>query len=236
MLPAEKPTMIKKVSFLLFLFAVVSVLCRENAPKAQETSSSTLRSVSTLSWSVPAATTISEYDPIIRQVASDRGYDWRLISAIAMQESRFDHDVVSKAGAVGLMQVMPAVARGFKVSPDKMTDPLTNVKLGVELLNEISRTFRFPDYISERDRLSIMLAAYNCGPGRVLDARRLAAKYGEDHNSWSVVSKYLGLLDDPLYYEDEVVRCGSFRDDAQTLGFVRKVLRYYDSYRELAAL
>ncbi len=80
-----------------------------------------------------------------------------------------------------------------------------------------------------------MLAAYNCGPGRVLDARRLAAKYGENHNAWSTVSKYLSALDDPFYYEDEVVRCGRFRDDAQTLDFVSKVLRYYDSYRQIAA-
>ncbi len=215
----------------------MSGFCRANAPELPETLSTTPWSEDAPAWATPVATTIiSEYDHVIRRVASDKGYDWRLISAIAMQESRFNHDAVSKAGAVGLMQVMPAVARGFKVSPDKMTDPLTNVRLGVGLLDEIGKTLRFTHSVSERDRLSITLAAYNCGVGRVLDARRLAVKYGENHNSWSVVSKYLSLLEDPLYYGDEVVRCGRFSDDAQTLGFVSKVLRYYDSYRELAAL
>jgi membrane-bound lytic murein transglycosylase F len=230
--------MTKKAGFLLIFFAATSGLCRANTPETETPENlSTPWSGYTLSWSAsPETTIISQYDPVIRQVASERGYDWRLISAIAMQESRFDHDVVSGAGAVGLMQVMPAVARGFKVSLDKMTDPHTNVSLGVGLLDEISGTLRFTRAVSERDRLSIILAAYNCGLGRILDARRLAVKYGENHNSWSVVSKYLGHLEEPLYYEDEVVKCGRFRDDAQTRGFVGKVLRYYDSYRELAAM
>jgi membrane-bound lytic murein transglycosylase F len=187
-------------------------------------------------WNVREATQISDYDPIIREVASSRGYDWRLISAIACAESRFRSDAVSGAGAVGLMQVMPSVARSLGVPPQKMYDPLVNVTMGVTHLERIAETFRFPRTISERDRLSITLAAYNCGPGRVLDARRLAAKYGENHNSWSVVSKYLGLMGDPAYYADEVVRCGIFRDSAQTLGFVRNVMRYYDSYCRIAAL
>lgn len=182
------------------------------------------------------AIVISEYDAIIRQVAADKGYDWRFISAIAFAESRFDHEVVSGAGAVGLMQIMPVVARQFKVDPLHMSDPHTNVILGVELLDYIGKTLRFPSSMHEKDRLSIMLASYNCGMGHVLDARRLAVKYGEDPNSWNVVSKYLRLKSDPEYYEDEVVRCGAFYDNGQTLGFVKKVLRYYDSYCELAVL
>lgn len=179
---------------------------------------------------------ISEYDHIIRQIAADKGYDWRFVSAIAYAESRFDHEVVSGSGAVGLMQIMPVVARQFKVDPLHMSDPHTNVILGVELLDYIDNTMRFPRSTPEKDRLSIMLASYNCGMGHVLDARRLAVKYGENPNSWSVVSKYLRLKSEPEYYEDEVVRCGAFYDTGQTLGFVKKVLRYYDSYCELATL
>jgi membrane-bound lytic murein transglycosylase F len=188
----------------------------------------------TPSWD--SQSVISQYDPIMREVATDKGYDWRLIAAIANAESRFDHDVVSGAGAVGLMQIMPVVARQFKVDPQHVADPHTNVTLGVELLDYIEGTFRFPARISEHDRLSIILASYNCGMGHVLDARRLARKYGENPNSWRVVAKYLELKSDPTYYEDEVVRCGAFYDNRQTLGFVRKVMRYYDSYCRLAAL
>lgn len=183
-----------------------------------------------------AGVVISEYDPIIRKIASEKGYDWRLISAIANAESRFEHDAVSNAGAVGLMQVMPVVARQFKVDPMHIGDPHTNVTLGVELLDYIGSTIRFPESTPEKDRLSIILASYNCGMGHVLDARRLAAKYGENPNSWSVVARYLELKGEPEYYEDDVVRCGRFVDNRQTLGFVKKVMRYYDSYCQMAAL
>jgi membrane-bound lytic murein transglycosylase F len=229
--------MTKKIKFLLILLAALgSGICKAGPLPAPVNSPGPWREYAPR-WSSPGTDPIiSQYDPVIRQVASDRGYDWRLISAIANAESRFDHDVVSYAGAVGLMQVMPSVAKGFKVPRHEMTDPLTNVKMGVGLLEQISNTLRFPRSISERDRLSIILAAYNCGPGRVLDARRLAVKYGENHNLWSVVSKYLRLLSEPAYFEDEVVRTGAFYDNAQTLGFVRKVLRYYDSYCQIASL
>ncbi len=179
---------------------------------------------------------ISKYDPIIRQISKEKGYDWRFISAIAFAESRFDNSAVSGSGAVGLMQIMPVVARQFKVDPLHMSDPHTNIVLGVELLDYIGSTLRFPDSTPEKDRLSIVLASYNCGMGHVLDARRLAAKYGENPNSWSVVSKYLELKNEPEYYGDDVVRCGQFVDNRQTLGFVKKVMRYYDSYCKLAVL
>lgn len=179
---------------------------------------------------------ISEYDGIIREVAAENGYDWRLISAIAYAESRFNSHAVSGAGAVGLMQVMPVVARQFGADVRQMKDPRVNVTLGVRFLDYIGNSMRIPASTHEKDRLSIILAGYNCGLGHVLDARRLAAKYGENPNSWNVVSRYLKLKSDPEYYGDEVVRCGAFYDNGQTLGFVRKVMRYYDSYCEIAML
>ncbi|MDR1671564.1 MAG: transglycosylase SLT domain-containing protein, partial [Alistipes sp.] len=100
--------MTKKISFLLILFAaILSVggVCEAAPMGAPENSPGPWTEYAPL-WSTPGEEqVISQYDPLIRRVASDRGYDWRLISAIANAESRFDHDVVSYAGAVGLMQV-----------------------------------------------------------------------------------------------------------------------------------
>lgn len=225
-----------KLSFLTFLLAALS-FGNTRAAQPENSSAQILTPYAgyTPAWSLPEIV-ISEYDPVIREVASGSGFDWRLISAIAFAESRFDHDVVSRSGAVGLMQVMPSVARGFKVPRAEMHDPHTNISLGVGHLEQIAETFRFPRSISERDRLSIVLASYNCGLGHVLDARRLAVKYGENHNSWDVVAKYLRLKSEPQYYDDEVVRCGAFFDNSQTIGFVGKVMRYYDSYCEFAML
>jgi membrane-bound lytic murein transglycosylase F len=186
-----------------------------------------------LLWPVPR-TRISEWDSVIRHASDYQGYDWRFVSAVACVESGFRSGVVSRAGAVGLMQVMPSVARQFDVPFDRMTDPFTNVMLGIDLLKSISRTFRFPDSTSDRDRWSIILASYNAGAGHVLDARRLAIKYGENHNSWEVVSKYMILKTLPDYYMDEVVRSGDFYGSGQTLEFVRKVLSAYDCYTRKA--
>jgi membrane-bound lytic murein transglycosylase F len=185
-------------------------------------------------WNSQSA--ISEYDPIMQQVAYLNDYDWRLIAAIANAESRFDRNIVSSAGAVGLMQIMPDVARQFNVDPVWVDDPYTNVELGVELLNHIEETFRFSPATTTQDRLSIILASYNCGIGHILDARRLAVKYGENYNSWPIVAKYLELKSDPAYYNDEVVKCGAFYDNCQTIGFVRKVMTYYNDYCLIASL
>jgi membrane-bound lytic murein transglycosylase F len=226
--------MTKKVFFLIMLFAVMSggkVEGRVTGDDASSQDSNTFTG-SFLMWPLPQQI-ISEYDPIIRHVADSRGYDWRFISAIAYAESNFKPNAVSRMGAQGLMQVMPAVAKDLGVARDKMRDPLTNVTMGVDVLDRISGTLRFPGSISERDRLSITLAAYNSGVGHVLDARRLALKYGENYNSWRVVSKYLVLKSLPEFYEDEVVHSGAFRGSNETLGYVTKVLRYYDKYREL---
>ena len=174
--------------------------------------------------------TISVYDNIIRRISNEEGNDWRLMSAIVYHESRFIPDVVSKQGAKGLMQIMPVVARQFNVPQEQVLDPETNVRLANMLLNRIESTLRLPSTISEKDRMSIILASYNGGIGHVSDARRLARTFGENPNSWDVVSRYLALKSEPAYYEHEVVKCGRFTGFKQTSAYVRDVLNRYDKY------
>lgn len=183
-------------------------------------------------WQDPTSLlpSISDYDNIIRDIARSKGYDWRFISAIACAESRFDENCVSKVGARGLMQIMPIVARQFGVPDTVITDPSTNVRLGVELLNHISGNLKFSTSTSYEDRISIILAAYNCGMGHVRDARRLALSQGENPDSWPVVAMYLKLKFNPEYYMDDVVKFGQFEDSEQTVTFVNRVLKNYDVY------
>ncbi len=179
-------------------------------------------------WMPPWEVRTSRFDPVFRYVARCEGYDWRLVSAIARAESRYDPEVVSRAGAVGLMQVMPHVALRLGASVDEAMQPMVNVELAVAHLDEIAAVLRFPPRLGERDRLSIIMAAYNSGLGHVLDARRLAVKYGENYNSWAVVAKYLELLALPEYFEDEVVRAGPFHGARQTRRLVGRVWRFYN--------
>lgn len=174
---------------------------------------------------------ISEYDAVFQTVASEENLDWRLVSAIAYNESRYRADVVSPRGATGLMQVMPATARAFDVPVDRLKDPETNVRVAVKLLREIERVLRFSADTPAEERHKMMLASYNGGIGHVMDARRLAEKYGADPDKWDDVAKYLKLKAQPRYAADEVVDCGVFRGASETLRFVAHVSVKYDDYR-----
>lgn len=173
---------------------------------------------------------ISMFDKLIRRVSRDEGYDWRLISAIAYSESQFDPYLTSPKGARGLMQVMPSVARQFNVKVGEMMDPEVNLKIATRLLRKIERSLRVAAGTPAKDRISMVLASYNCGLGHVIDARNLARKYGGNPDSWEDVSRYLELKADPLYTEDEVVKCGYFGSSGQTQAYVDKVMRKYSSY------
>lgn len=180
---------------------------------------------------------ISPYDDVFREVSLRYGYDWRFVAAIAYAESKFKDSIVSGAGAVGLMQITPVVARHFGVSPDSLFNPRTNIDLGVRLLQSYGDSFRFPQGTRDRDRISIMLASYNCGIGHIYDVRRMAVRDGADYNSWTVLQKYLDMKSEPEIYGDSVVvRCGRFDDVKQTTTFVRRVLNRYDYYKNLSAI
>ncbi|WP_418992744.1 transglycosylase SLT domain-containing protein [Alistipes sp.] len=173
---------------------------------------------------------ISVYDNLIRNISEQEGHDWRLMSAIAYHESRFTADITSRSGARGLMQIMPSVARQFDVPQERVANPETNVWLANKLLSKIKTTLRLPESTSEKDRMALVLAAYNSGIGHVSDARRLARANGEDPNSWEVVARYLQLKADPAYYENAVVKCGRFTGSRQTLAYVNDVIGRYDKY------
>lgn len=178
---------------------------------------------------------ISAYDVLMRRIAREEGLDWLLMSAIAYNESRFESDLISKRGAVGLMQVMPRVGRQFNVEKELLTDPETNIRLAGRILKKIDASLKLGASASEDDRMSIILACYNSGIGHVSDARRLARNNGENPNSWEVVVRYLHKKADPEFYENELVRCGKFTGSRQTEAYVREVMKRYDTYREMTA-
>lgn len=177
---------------------------------------------------------ISKFDPLMKRIGKESGYDWRFMSAIAYCESRFKEGLVSKRGAAGLMQVMPIVARHFKVPVSHIYNTETNVRLACRLLAEFETMLRIPESTPDSDRLSIILASYNAGVGHVQDARRLAKADGANPNSWAVVSKYLKLKADPAYYTRPEAKAGRFSGSRETLGFVELAMSKYSDYCEIA--
>src|SRR5262249_4201475 len=107
---------------------------------------------------------ISPFDYLIVHHAKAEGFDWRLIAALIFEESRFDPKSRSDKGAYGLMQVRPIAAEAVGAARFKAPDD--NVKTGVRYLRQLDTMFH---EAQGRDRLSLVLAAYNVGPGHVRD-------------------------------------------------------------------
>ena len=178
--------------------------------------------------------TISAYDDLMQRIGEEEGQDWLLMSSIAYNESRFQNDLISRSGAIGIMQIMPIVGKQFNVSKEDIAEPETNIRLAVMLLEELEAMLKMPASTPQSDRISIILASYNGGIGHVFDARRLARNNGENPNSWEVVARYLRAKADPAVYESELVRNGRFTGSKQTEAYVKNVMNRYDYYRKMA--
>lgn len=170
---------------------------------------------------------ISKYDKMIKEIANEYNWDWRLISAIIYHESRFNENAGAWTGAYGLMQIMPATAEAYGVY--NIENPQQNVKGGILLLNALNNQFvkNIPDSIQ---RVKFVLAAYNIGLGHVNDAQRLAEKYGKNPLIWEQnVEIFLEHKMEEKYFKDEVVRWGYCRGEEATK-FVRNVTNNYNQY------
>ena len=99
----------------------------------------------------------SAFDAIILAEAKRWNLDASLVSAVIRAESNFQPRSVSRKGARGLMQLMPATARRFGV--DRPFDPRANVRGGVRYLRELADRYA--------GRPDLVLAAYNAGESAV---------------------------------------------------------------------
>lgn len=146
------------------------------------------------------------YRALIISSAREAELDPALVAAVIYCESRFDPSAVSPAGAVGLMQVMPATAlwlseqEGWKPPEgEALADPAVNIALGCAMLRRMINLYRDAD---------TALAAFNAGPGRV-DEWLADARYSADGRT---------LTDIPY---------------PQTSAYVRKVRAAYEKYQAL---
>lgn len=174
--------------------------------------------------------TISKYDALIKQYAVKEAFDWKLIAAIIHQESRFRPQIVSPVGAYGLMQLMPSVAKTYKINFSKLSSPELNIATGTKYLRWIYNHFDKPEFSNE-DKIKFSLASYNAGIGHIHDARALAIKYKLNPNVWSDnVEVMLLNKSTRKYYSDPVVKHGHCRG-FETRVYVRNIMQYYEHYQ-----
>lgn len=172
---------------------------------------------------------ISHYDDLFRRYAKEIGWDWRLLASLAYTESNFNPNVVSWAGAKGLMQLMPATSRVMGVPPGKEQDPEESIKAAVKYIANMQRTFS--KVTDKEEQAKFILAAYNCGIGHVTDAMALAEKYGRNRYLWEHhVAHYMLLKSNKEYYQDPVCKNGYLRG-SDTYEFVREILARAELYK-----
>ncbi|MDR0713382.1 MAG: transglycosylase SLT domain-containing protein [Bacteroidales bacterium] len=173
---------------------------------------------------------ISPYDDLFRKYSPEINWDWRLLASLVYHESRFKHGVRSKAGAYGLMQMMPSTMRNYGV--DTTSSLEKHIAAGVKYLKYLD--YMMSKYVPDpNERVKFVLASYNIGPGHVLDARRIAKKYGKNASVWeNSVDSCLLRKREPMYYNLPEVRYGRCRGK-ETYAFVVQVMKRYSSYKEM---
>jgi membrane-bound lytic murein transglycosylase F len=173
---------------------------------------------------------ISQWDDMIRRASTDINWDWRLLSSLICQESRFKPYVESGAGAYGLMQIMPVTGKYFGI--DIMSSPANNIKAGTLYISWLQSVFE-SKVADENERMKFILASYNAGPGHVLDAMKLAAKNGMDPQKWDGnVAVWMLKKTDPRYYNDVEVKSGYFKG-TESVNFVAEILDRYEHYKNI---
>jgi soluble lytic murein transglycosylase-like protein len=123
------------------------------------------------------------YDSIIADAAKTYRVDATLIRSVMNAESGFDPSAVSRAGAMGLMQIMPEIAIAFGV--EHPFDPRENVMAGARLLRELLD--------QHQGDIPLVLASYNAGPGAVADWGGVVPPFAETQG---YVKRVTGLLAD----------------------------------------
>jgi len=140
-------------------------------------------------------------------------FDPLMLAAQGYQESQLRQDVRSPAGAVGVMQLMPATGAAMKVGNIAILEP--NIHAGAKYMDHLMSTY-FPDaHFDEQNRTLLALASYNAGPGRIVQMRKLAQTRGLDPDVWFnnvelVVAEKVGI---------------------ETTTYVRNIFKYYIAYK-----
>jgi len=118
---------------------------------------------------MPSAADIARYTPIIEAAARAHGVDSALVHAVISAESGYNQKAVSRTGARGLMQLMPATAERYGVQ--NIMDPRENIVAGVKYLRDLLQMFQ--------GNMELAVAAYNAGENAVIRYGNKVPPYAE---------------------------------------------------------
>ena len=170
---------------------------------------------------------ISRYDHLFMRYSGTARMDWRLMAAQCYQESCFDPNAKSWAGACGLMQIMPSTAAHLGLPMSAIHDAEANVAAAARYMAELQG--HFSDVGDPAQRALFALAAYNGGFHHIRDAMALTKKHGGNPQNWGHVREYVLRLTQPAYYRDPAVKYGFMRG-TETADYVDRIRARWSEY------
>ncbi len=163
---------------------------------------------------------LPKYQKLFQEAAKKYRLDWRLLAAMAYQESHWNPRAISPTGVRGIMMLTQITAKQMGVK--KRTDPVQSIEGGARYIRMLKD--RLPKEITEPDRNWLALAAYNIGYGHLMDGREITHQTGGNPNLWMDVKKKLPLLRDKAWYRK--TRFGFARGD-EAVQYVENIRNYY---------
>jgi membrane-bound lytic murein transglycosylase F len=162
-------------------------------------------------------TTLPDLQPLFEKYAQN--IDWRLLAAIAYQESHWDPLAKSPTGVRGVMMLTRATAGGLNV--DDRTDAEQSIRGGAQYLSHLMD--KMPESIPQDERIWFALAAYNMGYGHMLDARKLTAQQKGNPDSWADVKQRLPMLNQKRFFSRTTY---GYARGTQAYNYVENIRRY----------
>jgi membrane-bound lytic murein transglycosylase MltF len=159
---------------------------------------------------------IAKFEKVIdyfRKYGSQYDIDFLLMMAQGYQESRLDHKARSKAGAIGIMQVMPATGKELKVGDIRQLEP--NIQAGVKYIRFMVDQYYKDEPMDPLNKGLFAFAAYNAGPNRIDQFRKLANKRKLDPNVWF----------------NNVELIAAEKIGRETVTYVANIFKYYLAYQ-----
>ena len=151
--------------------------------------------------------------PLFRKYAPRYRLDYLMVAALGYQESRLAQEARSAAGAIGIMQLMPATGAALGVGDITQAEP--NVHGGIKYLRQLLDRHITGDGVDEQNRTLLALAAYNAGPTRIAALRAEAAQLKLDPDVWF----------------NNVELVAERRIGHETVSYVRNIYKYYAAYK-----
>ncbi len=167
------------------------------------------------SHSPQALEDLRELVDVFQTYGSSYEFDWLMLAAQAFQESNFQQDRRSPAGAVGVMQIKPSTAADPNVGVDDISTVDGNVHAGTKYMRFLADRYFASEEFDALGQWVFTLAAYNAGPAKVAQLRREAAASGYDPDRWF----------------DNVEIVAARRLGHETVTYVSNVFKYYVGYQ-----